>query len=76
MSMIDNLHQKISNDLVNYSSVGEKNIDMSIINRIKNMRSQSRETADTLNKRREETIKNLAGLPKAPITITKVSKDE
>lgn len=36
-----------------------KQIDMSIIERIKSMRSQSRENGDTLNQKREDTIKKI-----------------
>jgi len=42
------------------SSRAEKNqIDMSIIDRIKSLRSKSRENTETLNKRREDTIKSI-----------------
>ncbi len=36
-----------------------KKIDMSIIDRIKQMRSQSRENGDVLLKKREDTIKQI-----------------
>ena len=37
----------------------QKKIDMSIIERIKSMRSQSRENGDALQKKREDTIKQI-----------------
>lgn len=37
-----------------------KQIDMSIIERIKRMRSQSREPAETLSRKRDETISELS----------------
>lgn len=54
---------KLTNSILEYESersskvVEKSSIDMSIIDRIKAMRSKSRENGEVLNKRREDTIK-------------------
>ena len=50
----------IGDNTSNSSSQGlSKKIDMSIIERIKSMRSQSRESSETLLQKRDEVIRNI-----------------
>ncbi len=44
---------------LNQSQTSPKNIDMSIIDKIKRLRSNSRERIDDMHQHREETIRNI-----------------
>lgn len=60
----------LQNNIASASAIGDntssttasglsKKIDMSIIDRIKSMRSQSRESSETLLQKRDEVIRNI-----------------